>query len=61
LRQGSLYPPLKNVRDVSAHIAVAVAAIAYRSGLARGTEPSDLLGFVKSRMYEPNYATYANA
>jgi malate dehydrogenase (oxaloacetate-decarboxylating)(NADP+) len=29
--------------------------------LARGAEPSDLLGFVKSRMYEPNYATYANA
>jgi malate dehydrogenase (oxaloacetate-decarboxylating)(NADP+) len=60
LRQGSLYPPLKNVRDVSAHIAAAVAAIAYRGGLARGAEPADLLGYVKSRMYEPNYATYSN-
>ena len=36
LRQGSLYPPLKNIRDVSAHIAAAVAAVAYREGLARG-------------------------
>ncbi|HEX5864437.1 MAG TPA: NAD-dependent malic enzyme [Casimicrobiaceae bacterium] len=59
LQQGSLYPPLKNIRDVSAHIAAAVAAVAYRRGLARGAEPADLLGFVKSQMYEPLYATYA--
>ncbi len=58
LRQGSLYPPLKNVRSVSAHIAAAVAAVAYRRGLARGAQPTDLLGFVKSQMYEPCYATY---
>ena len=58
LRQGSLYPPLKNIRDVSAHIAAAVAAVAYRRGLARGPEPADLLAFVKSQMYEPRYATY---
>jgi malate dehydrogenase (oxaloacetate-decarboxylating)(NADP+) len=58
LQQGSLYPPLKNIRDVSAHIAVATAAIAYRRGLARGAAPADLLGFVKSKMYEPSYSTY---
>ena len=58
LQQGSLYPPLKNIRDVSAHIAAAVAAVAYRRGLARGPEPADLLAFVKSQMYEPRYATY---
>ena len=58
LRQGSLYPPLKNVRSVSAHIAAAVAAAAFRRGLARGAQPADLLGFVKSQMYEPCYATY---
>jgi malate dehydrogenase (oxaloacetate-decarboxylating)(NADP+) len=40
LRQGSLYPPLKNIRDVSAHIA---AAVAYRRGSSRGPEPADLL------------------
>jgi len=58
LRQGSLYPPLKSIRDVSAHIAAAVAAVAYRRGVARGAEPADLLGFVKSRMYEPCYPRY---
>ena len=43
LRQGSLYPPLKAIRDVSAHIATAVAEVAYRRGLAHGAAPSDLL------------------
>jgi len=59
LEQGSLYPPLKNIRDVSARIAAAVAAVAYRRGLAREPEPSDLLGYVRSRMYEPSYVSYA--
>jgi len=61
LRQGSLYPPLTSVRDVSARIAAATAAIAYRRGLARGTQPADLLGFVTSQMYEPRYATYVTS
>jgi malate dehydrogenase (oxaloacetate-decarboxylating)(NADP+) len=58
LAQGSLYPPLKDIREVSAHIAAAVAAVAYRSGLAPGAPASDLVGFMRSRMYEPSYATY---
>ena len=58
LQQGSLYPPLTNIRDVSAHIAAAVAAVAYHRRLARGPEPADLLGFIKSRMYEPHYTDY---
>jgi malate dehydrogenase (oxaloacetate-decarboxylating)(NADP+) len=58
LRQGSLYPPLKNIRDVSAHIAAAVATVAYRRGLSRRPEPADVLGFVKSQMYEPKYRAY---
>jgi malate dehydrogenase (oxaloacetate-decarboxylating)(NADP+) len=59
LRQGSLYPPLKDIRDVSAHIAAAVAGVAYRKELARGTKPADLIAFMKAQMYEPRYATYA--
>ena len=58
LRQGSLYPPLKNIRDVSAHIAAAVAEVAYRKELAPGAKPDDLLAFMKAQMYEPRYATY---
>jgi malate dehydrogenase (oxaloacetate-decarboxylating)(NADP+) len=58
LEQGSLYPPLSSIRDVSAHIAAAVAEVAYRSELAPGLRPPDLLGFVRSQMYEPSYAAY---
>jgi len=60
LQQGSLYPPLKNIRDVSAHIAAAVAAVAYRRELARRPKPADLLTFAKSQMYEPRYAAYVS-
>jgi malate dehydrogenase (oxaloacetate-decarboxylating)(NADP+) len=59
LQQGSLYPPLKSIRDVSAHIAAAVAEVAYRRELAVGAKPADLLAFMKAQMYEPRYATYA--
>ena len=59
LAQGSLYPALSRVRDVSARIAAAVAKIAFARGLAGMAEPDgDLLAFVRSRMYEPRYADY---
>ena len=61
LAQGSLYPPLSSIRDVSAHIAAQVAAVAYGSGLARGPQPADLLATVRSQMYQPRYADYASA
>jgi malate dehydrogenase (oxaloacetate-decarboxylating)(NADP+) len=57
LAQGSLFPPLSNIREVSARIAAAVAAVAFREKLARVPEPADILAFVKSQMYEPNYAS----
>ena len=52
LAQGSLYPPLASIREVSAHIAATVARVAYEQKLATVPEPDDLLCFVKSRMYE---------
>ena len=55
LAQGSLYPPLAGIREVSAHIAAAVARVAYERELAREPAPPDLPGFVKSRMYQPRY------
>jgi malate dehydrogenase (oxaloacetate-decarboxylating)(NADP+) len=60
LAQGSLYPPLADIRAVSAHIAAAVARVAYDRKLAAGTAPADLLAFVKSRMYEPRYRNHSN-
>jgi malate dehydrogenase (oxaloacetate-decarboxylating)(NADP+) len=55
LQQGSLYPALPRIRQVSAHIAAAVAKIAYKRGLAAGREPKNLLAFIKSHVYEPRY------
>jgi malate dehydrogenase (oxaloacetate-decarboxylating)(NADP+) len=55
LAQGSLYPPLAGVRAVSARIAVAVAAIAFRDGLAQGERPDDLVELVHREMYDPRY------
>jgi malate dehydrogenase (oxaloacetate-decarboxylating)(NADP+) len=58
LDQGSLYPALPRIREVSAHIAAAVAQIAYQRGLAAGPAPNDLLAHVQSHMYDPRYCDY---
>jgi malate dehydrogenase (oxaloacetate-decarboxylating)(NADP+) len=55
IEQGSLYPALPRIREVSAHIAVAVAEVAYRRGLATVPAPNDLMAYVQSQMYDPRY------
>ena len=55
LDQGSLYPALPRIREVSAHIAAAVARVAYTHGLAVGKRPKNLLAYVRSQMYDPRY------
>ena len=55
LATGNLYPPLRNIRDVSAEIAVAVAELAYAQGLARVPRPEDLEAHIRSTMYSPVY------
>ncbi|HML13257.1 MAG TPA: NAD-dependent malic enzyme [Xanthobacteraceae bacterium] len=58
LAQGSLYPALPRIREVSAHIAAAVAQIAYARGLASAEAPPDMLAHVRAHMYEPRYESY---
>ncbi len=58
LAQGSLYPALGKVRDVSAHIAAAVARVAYEQGFADAPQPPDLLAHVRAQMYDPHYPDY---
>jgi malate dehydrogenase (oxaloacetate-decarboxylating)(NADP+) len=58
LEQGRIYPPLARIREVSAVIACATAEVAYERGLATRPRPEDLLAYVKSRMYEPQYRSY---
>jgi malate dehydrogenase (oxaloacetate-decarboxylating)(NADP+) len=59
LAQGSLYPPIDRIMEVSAEIAVAVAEVAYRDGLARLPRPADLPAFVRANRYDPSYPAYA--
>ena len=55
IAQGSLYPALPRLREVSAHIAASVAAVAFQRGLAVGDPPTDLLTFVSAQMYDQRY------
>ena len=55
LKQGSLYPALPRIREVSAQIGAAVADVAYQRGLADGPPPNDLIGYIQSQMYDPHY------
>ena len=58
LAQGSLYPALSRIREVSAAIATAVAEVALREGLATIDRPEDLAAYVRSTMYAPRYPEY---
>ncbi|MDA9918394.1 NAD-dependent malic enzyme [Erythrobacter sp.] len=55
LSRGTLYPPLSEIRDISLHIAVAVAEKAFEAGLAQADKPEDLVSHVRAMMYEPTY------
>ena len=55
LEQGSLYPALPRIREVSAHIAKAVADTAGKSGLAGKPPAPDMLKHIQSQMYDPHY------
>ena len=59
LKIGRIYPSLSRIREVSAHIALAVAKVAFGQGLATRPEPSDLMAHIKSEMYIPTYPVYA--
>ena len=53
LEQGSLYPPLRDIRKISRAIAVRVATKAYDMKLARARRPRSLSRSVEALMYEP--------
>lgn len=59
LDQGSLYPPLSQMRQVSAAIATRVAEVIFQRGLAGVPQPADLGAFIRGAMYEPSYPSYA--
>jgi malate dehydrogenase (oxaloacetate-decarboxylating)(NADP+) len=58
LAQGSLYPSLSRVREVSAHIAAGLAKTAHKRSIASAAEPADLLAHANASMYDPHYSSY---
>jgi malate dehydrogenase (oxaloacetate-decarboxylating)(NADP+) len=58
LAQGSLYPALSRIRDVSAQIAAAVVKVAVAEGVAGVKRRARLIPFVKAQMYDPTYTSY---
>lgn len=55
LQEGTLYPPLTEIRNLSLAIAVAVADKSFELGIAKNSKPQDLEQFIKDYMYEPCY------
>jgi malate dehydrogenase (oxaloacetate-decarboxylating)(NADP+) len=53
LANGSVYPPLKDIRRISLAIAVSVAEAAYTMKLARAKRPRNLETAIAHVMYEP--------
>lgn len=55
LSNGMIYPPLTNIRNVSYHIALAVAEDVYSTGLVEEQRPDNLEEQIRQYMYEPVY------
>lgn len=59
IAQGTLYPSLSTIREVSAVVAAAVAADLYSLGVATVLpQPADLLAFCKDSMWDCNYENF---
>jgi malate dehydrogenase (oxaloacetate-decarboxylating)(NADP+) len=58
LAAGTVYPPLRRIREVSLAIAVQVAQVARREGVAALELGEDLVETIRARMYEPVYPEY---
>jgi malate dehydrogenase (oxaloacetate-decarboxylating)(NADP+) len=58
LMQGSLLPPLTSVREVSVHIAVAVAEVIFERGLASRSRPENLMELVRAHVFDTHYPSY---
>ncbi len=58
LEQGCIFPPFSRIRDVSVHIAAAVAGVAYQNDLTDQPRPTDLEERIRACVYEPTYSVY---
>jgi malate dehydrogenase (oxaloacetate-decarboxylating)(NADP+) len=53
--RGLIYPPVKDIREVSVSVAVTIAEAIFRSGLAGVKRPKDVRRFIEKKMYRPAY------
>jgi len=59
IKVGRLFPPLSDIREVSARIAMAVAVTARERGYSNEVEAVESLEGVRALQYEPVYQKYA--
>jgi len=55
LKQGLLYPLQANILETEIQTAARVAKLVFDSGLARVPRPADMVAFIRSQVYKPEY------
>jgi malate dehydrogenase (oxaloacetate-decarboxylating)(NADP+) len=55
LLHGSLYPPIRDIRDVSLQIAESVAEKAYEMNLAKAPRAGSIRSMIEALLYDPYY------
>jgi malate dehydrogenase (oxaloacetate-decarboxylating)(NADP+) len=55
LKQGLLYPLQSNILETEIQTAARVAKLVFDSGLARVERPADMVAFIRSQVYKPEY------
>lgn len=58
LHAGTIYPDLRNIRQISLAIASAVCRLAWDEDLAQYAEPPDVREYVRNLQYHPEYRPY---
>jgi malate dehydrogenase (oxaloacetate-decarboxylating)(NADP+) len=59
LKQGLLYPLQADILETEIQSAARVAKLVFDSGLARVPRPADMVAFIRSHVYEPEYPALA--
>jgi len=52
---GLIYPAVRNIREVSVHVAVRIAEVIFESGRAGVRRPKNIRAFIQKQMYQPVY------
>jgi malate dehydrogenase (oxaloacetate-decarboxylating)(NADP+) len=55
LKQGLLYPPQSNILETEIQTAARVAKLVFDAGLARVKRPANMVEFIRSHVYRPEY------